>query len=71
MTRHEELDARGRRLPAALAAGATPAEIQHLVTLAIPTVGFPTTIAAFTWVGDVLSGRTKGPTGGTPSGSSR
>jgi AhpD family alkylhydroperoxidase len=55
----------------ALAAGATPAEVQHVVTLAIPTVGFPTTIAAFTWVGDVLSGRTKGPTAGTRSGSSR
>jgi len=44
----------------ALAAGATAAEIQHVVTLAIPTVGFPTTVAAFTWVGDVLSGGTKG-----------
>jgi alkylhydroperoxidase/carboxymuconolactone decarboxylase family protein YurZ len=37
------------------------AEIVHVVTLAIPTVGFPTTIAAFTWVGDVLSGRTQWP----------
>ena len=55
----------------ALAAGATPVEIQHVVTLAIPTVGFPTTIAAFTWVGDVLSGQAKGPTGGPRSGSSR
>jgi hypothetical protein len=31
------------------------------VTLAIPTVGFPTTIAAFTWVADVLSGRAQAP----------
>lgn len=54
----------------ALAAGATPAEIQHVVTLAVPTVGFPTTIAAFTWVDDVLSGQTKGPTAGTRSESS-
>jgi AhpD family alkylhydroperoxidase len=45
----------------ALAAGATPAEVQHVVTLAIPTVGFPTTIAAFTWVADVLSGRAQAP----------
>jgi hypothetical protein len=30
------------------------------VALAIPTVGFPTTIAAFTWVGDVLADQTKG-----------
>ena len=40
----------------ALAAGASAAEIQHVVALAIPTVGFPTTVAAFTWVDDVLSG---------------
>jgi alkylhydroperoxidase/carboxymuconolactone decarboxylase family protein YurZ len=39
----------------ALAAGATGAEIGHVVTLAAPTVGFPTTVAAFTWVADVLS----------------
>jgi AhpD family alkylhydroperoxidase len=44
----------------ALGAGATAAEIQHVVTLAIPTVGFPTTVAAFTWVDDVLSGRKGG-----------
>ena len=44
----------------ALAAGAIPAEVQHVVALAIPTVGFPTTVAAFTWVDDVLSGQTHG-----------
>lgn len=44
----------------ALGAGATAAEIQHVVTLAIPTVGFPTTVAAFTWVEDVISGRKGG-----------
>jgi AhpD family alkylhydroperoxidase len=38
-------------------AGATPAEIRHVVTLAAPTVGFPTTVAAFTWVEEVLSGK--------------
>jgi 4-carboxymuconolactone decarboxylase len=54
----------------ALAGGATPAEIQHVVTLAIPTVGFPTAIAAFTWVSDVLSGQTKGPSARTRSESS-
>ena len=54
----------------ALAAGATPAEIQHVVTLAVPTVGFPTTIAACTGGDDVLSGQTKGPTAGTRSESS-
>jgi 4-carboxymuconolactone decarboxylase len=40
----------------ALAAGATPDEIRHVVALAAPTVGFPTTVAAFTWVDDVLAG---------------
>jgi AhpD family alkylhydroperoxidase len=38
-------------------AGATPAEIRHVVALAAPTVGFPTTVAAFTWVEEVLSGK--------------
>lgn len=42
----------------ALAAGARPDEIRHVVTLAASTVGFPTTIAAFTWVEDVLAERT-------------
>jgi len=28
---------------------------RHVVALAAPTVGFPTTVAAFTWVEDVLS----------------
>jgi 4-carboxymuconolactone decarboxylase len=41
----------------AKAAGATPEEIRHVVTLAVPTVGFPTTVAAFTWVEEVLAGR--------------
>jgi AhpD family alkylhydroperoxidase len=40
----------------ALAAGASADEIRHVVTLAASTVGFPTTIAAFTWVEDVLTG---------------
>ena len=38
-------------------AGATPAEIRHVVALAAPTVGFPTTVAAFTWVEEVLAGK--------------
>ena len=42
-------------------AKATPAEIAHVVALAVTTVGFPTAVAAFTWVADVLRGR--GPTG--------
>ena len=43
--------AHGRR---AVAAGATPAELRHVVALAVTTVGFPTTIAAFTWLDEVL-----------------
>lgn len=38
----------------ALEAGATPEEIRHVVTLAAPTLGFPTTVAAYTWAQDVL-----------------
>jgi AhpD family alkylhydroperoxidase len=38
----------------ALAAGASPAEILHVVVLGITTLGFPSTIAAFTWIDDVL-----------------
>ncbi len=38
----------------ALEAGATPEEIRHVVALAVPTMGFPTTAMAFTWVEDVL-----------------
>jgi 4-carboxymuconolactone decarboxylase len=38
----------------ALDAGAAPEEVRHVVTLAAPTLGFPTTVAAQTWVEDVL-----------------
>lgn len=38
----------------ALELGATASEIRHLVTLAVPTVGFPNAAAAFTWIEDVL-----------------
>jgi AhpD family alkylhydroperoxidase len=38
----------------ALDAGATPAEIRHAVALAAPTLGFPTTVAVYTWVEEVL-----------------
>ncbi|MBI4379811.1 MAG: carboxymuconolactone decarboxylase family protein [candidate division NC10 bacterium] len=45
----------------ALAAGATAEEIRHAVLLGIPTLGLPTTVAAFTWAGDILDakGRSK------------
>lgn len=38
----------------ALEAGATPEEIRHTVMLALPTVGLPTTMAAMSWVDDIL-----------------
>ena len=39
----------------ALAAGASTEEIRHAVLLGIPTLGLPTTVAAFTWVHDILN----------------
>jgi 4-carboxymuconolactone decarboxylase len=38
----------------ALAAGATAEEIRQAILLAIPTVGFPTMMAALTWAEDEL-----------------
>lgn len=43
----------------AIEAGATPEQIHHVVALAVPTLGFPTTASAFTWVEDVLGGARK------------
>jgi AhpD family alkylhydroperoxidase len=39
----------------ALEAGASPDEIRHVVLLALTTIGFPSMMAARTWVEDVLS----------------
>ena len=41
----------------ALHAGASQKEIKHAVCLAIPTLGLPTTVAAFTWVSDILDSK--------------
>lgn len=38
----------------ALEMGASPAEIRHVVLLALTTIGFPSMMAARTWVEDVL-----------------
>jgi 4-carboxymuconolactone decarboxylase len=38
----------------ALAEGITPEEIRHAVLLAMTTVGFPRTMAALSWVNDLL-----------------
>lgn len=39
----------------ALTDGITPAEIKHVVTLAVTTLGMPNTVAAYTWVNDILN----------------
>jgi AhpD family alkylhydroperoxidase len=38
----------------ALKAGCTPEEIIHTVLMALPTLGLPSTMAAWSWVDDVL-----------------
>src|SRR4051794_13956075 len=38
----------------AIGAGDTPAEVRHVAALAITTCGFPTAIAGFRWIQDVL-----------------
>jgi AhpD family alkylhydroperoxidase len=38
----------------AIKAGATADEIYHTVLLALPTIGLPSTMAAFSWVDDIL-----------------
>ncbi len=39
----------------ALEAGATKEEMQHAVILAIPTIGFPSAMAALSWLEDIIS----------------
>ena len=38
----------------ALALGISKEEIRHAVLLALPTIGFPQTMAALSWVDDIL-----------------
>lgn len=38
----------------AMEAGATAAEIRHVVMLSIATIGFPNAMAAMSWVEDIL-----------------
>ncbi|MDZ7676513.1 MAG: carboxymuconolactone decarboxylase family protein [Acidimicrobiales bacterium] len=39
----------------ALDEGATPEEIRHVAVLAVTTAGFPTAVAALSWVDEVLA----------------
>lgn len=41
----------------AIQAGATPEEIRSVVLLGLTTLGFPSTMAALTWVEDILTKR--------------
>lgn len=43
----------------ALRSGATPEEVRHVGLLALTTVGFPTMVAALSWMEDVLTPRGK------------
>ncbi len=41
----------------ALKEGVTPDEIRHAVLLALPTLGLPATMAALSWVDDIVDSR--------------
>jgi len=43
----------------ALQAGASPDEIRHVVLLALTTVGFPSMMAARTWVEELIASKTE------------
>jgi alkylhydroperoxidase/carboxymuconolactone decarboxylase family protein YurZ len=38
----------------ALKSGCTPEELKHVVMIAMPTLGLPSTMAAFSWLEDVI-----------------
>ncbi|MDL1894114.1 carboxymuconolactone decarboxylase family protein [Sphingobacteriales bacterium CHB3] len=43
----------------ALAAGVSKAELYHVALLAMQTIGFPSSMAAMSWVDDVVKGKKK------------
>ena len=43
----------------ALEAGVTADDLKHIAILAIPTIGFPSAMAAMSWIDDVLLDRPK------------
>jgi 4-carboxymuconolactone decarboxylase len=47
----------------ALQAGATPDEVQHALILLVSTIGFPSVVAAMSWIDDVLEPARKGAAG--------
>jgi 4-carboxymuconolactone decarboxylase len=40
----------------ALAAGASAAEVRHVIALAASTIGFPSTVAAYSWLREEVRG---------------
>lgn len=38
----------------ALKSGCTPNELKHVIMLAMPTLGLPATMAAFSWLEDII-----------------
>lgn len=44
----------------AMQAGATPEEITHTLLLLVSTIGFPQTMAAMSWAGQVMEMKPKG-----------
>ncbi|MEK6650850.1 MAG: carboxymuconolactone decarboxylase family protein, partial [Bacteroidota bacterium] len=42
-------------VPKALEVGVSPADLRHVALLAIPTIGFPASMAAMSWIDDVLT----------------
>lgn len=43
----------------ALEAGVDARDLRHVALLAIPTIGFPSSMAAMSWVDDIVSGKPK------------
>jgi AhpD family alkylhydroperoxidase len=39
----------------ALTAGVSPEELRHVAFLAMPTIGFPASMAATSWIDDIIS----------------
>ncbi len=46
----------------ALALGLTPAELKHIVALAVTTLGLPNAVAAYTWINDIVDQAEMKPT---------
>ncbi|MBW3624746.1 MAG: carboxymuconolactone decarboxylase family protein [Armatimonadetes bacterium] len=54
----------------ALAAGASPEELEHVALLAITTLGFPQAMAGLSWITDVTRREPHGPDPDQPADSS-